>query len=87
MTLETKRTHVVRNALAAVVAVAAIVAGVVVPLPGAAPTPAPVPTAPPGPPAVFTHVDSANNAVCWVVTSPHGVGISCLSSGPGEFGP
>ena len=86
MTLETKKTtHVVRNLFAAVVGVAAIIAGVVVPLPGDAP--APVPSAPPGPPAVFTHVDSANNAVCWVVTSPHGVGISCLSTAPGEFGP
>ena len=85
MTLETKKTHVVRNSMAAAVAIAAIFAGTYSQLPGGAP--APVPQAPPGPPAVFTHVDSANNAVCWVVTSPHGVGISCLSSGPGEFGP
>lgn len=75
----------VRNALAAVVAIAAIITGMTVQLPGEAPAPAP--QAPPGPPAVFTHVDAANNALCWVVTSPHGVGISCLSTAAGEFGP
>lgn len=48
--------------------------------------PAPVPQAPPAP-TISTHVDNAHGAVCWLASSPHGVGISCLKSGPGEFGP
>lgn len=78
----------VRNALAAAVAIAAIAFGAYVPLPTDAPAPVtPPPPAAPQAPTVTLHVDTANNAVCWVASSNHGVGISCLSSGPGEFGP
>lgn len=44
------------------------------------------PQAPPAP-TIAVHVDNTHGAVCWVASSPHGVGISCLKSGPGEFGP
>lgn len=50
-------------------------------------SPAPAPTAPAQAPTITTHVYEASEAVCWVASSPHGVGISCLSLRPVVFGP